>query len=162
MLSGLPPFPVNGLGSMIGGVQIEGQPAWIAGSTFERGCTEALIRAEDTAVNQAKLQMLLPAVAAGLAPQFDAGQVRAWAGVRCTSPDRLPAVGALDPHQLPGLLLCTAMGARGLTLAVLCGELIAAQLHGEPLPLTQKQAKALSPQRWKPDTASKLGRNPAS
>jgi tRNA 5-methylaminomethyl-2-thiouridine biosynthesis bifunctional protein len=38
------------------------------------------------------------------------------------------------------------MGSRGLTFAALCGELLAARLHGEPLPLEQRQADALLPQ----------------
>ena len=144
----LPPFPVNGLGSLICGVEINGAPAWITGSTFERGNSLAQIRAEDAEVNHTRLQTLLPGAGAALQPQFDAGAVQAWAAVRCTVPDRLPVVGAVDPQQLPGLLCCTAMGARGLTLAVLCGELLVAQLHGEPLPLPRKLTVMLAPQRW--------------
>ena len=40
------------------------------------------------------------------------------------------------------------MGARGLTLSLLCGELIAARLHSEPLPLDAPLARALSSERW--------------
>ncbi len=144
----LPPFPVNGSGSLISGLGLEGQPAWIFGSTFERGCAEALLRPEDTQANFDKLATLLPATAETLRPQFDAGQTRAWAAVRCTTPERVPIVGPVDPDALPGLWACTAMGARGITLGVLCGELLAAQLHGEPLAVPVKQARALSPQRW--------------
>ena len=36
---------------------------------------------------------------------------------------------------MPGLWLSTAMGSRGLTHAALCGELIAAQMGAEPLPI---------------------------
>ena len=39
------------------------------------------------------------------------------------------------------------MGARGLTLALLCGELLAARLQGEPLPLDPRLAKALGAER---------------
>ena len=35
------------------------------------------------------------------------------------------------------------MGSRGLTFAALCGELLAARLHGEPLPLPASLAGAL-------------------
>ena len=63
--------------------------------------------------------------------------------MRCTAPDRLPIVGPVDPAHLPGLWVNTAMGARGLTLALLCGELLAARLQGEPLPLDARLAKAL-------------------
>ena len=144
----LPPFPVNGAGSLISGFDLDGQPAWIFGSTFERGCTEALVRPEDTQVNFDKLATLLPGAAAALRAQFDTGRTRAWAAVRCTAPDRLPIAGPVDPVALPGLWACTALGARGITLGVLCGELLAAQLHGEPLAVPVKQARALSPGRW--------------
>ena len=70
-----------------------------------------------------------------------------WAAVRCAAPDRLPLVGPLDAAARPGLWLSTAMGARGLTLALLCGELLAARLHGEPLPLDARLARALSSER---------------
>jgi len=144
----LPPFPVNGLGSLISGLGTSEGPAWYTGSTFERGCAQALLRPEDSLTNFEKLHTLLPQAAALLRPQLDAGQVRTWAAVRCTVPDRVPVVGPLDAARLPGLWLCTAMGARGITLATLCGELIATQLHGEPLPIPLRQARALSPERW--------------
>ena len=38
------------------------------------------------------------------------------------------------------------MGSRGLSFAALCGELLAARLHGEPLPVEQRLADALLPQ----------------
>jgi tRNA 5-methylaminomethyl-2-thiouridine biosynthesis bifunctional protein len=39
------------------------------------------------------------------------------------------------------------MGSRGLTFAALCAELLAARLHAEPLPVEQRLAHALLPQR---------------
>jgi tRNA 5-methylaminomethyl-2-thiouridine biosynthesis bifunctional protein len=67
--------------------------------------------------------------------------------VRCATPTRLPALGPLPADQAPGLWVCTGMGSRGLTFAALCGELLAARLHGEPLPVEQRLADALLPQR---------------
>jgi tRNA 5-methylaminomethyl-2-thiouridine biosynthesis bifunctional protein len=72
----------------------------------------------------------------------------AWAGVRCTVPDRLPMVGFLAPESWPGLMVCAGMGARGLTLSVLCGEVLAAQYFGEPWPLERKLACALLAHRF--------------
>ncbi|WP_137893615.1 FAD-dependent 5-carboxymethylaminomethyl-2-thiouridine(34) oxidoreductase MnmC [Ramlibacter sp. 2FC] len=144
----LPPFPVNGHGSLVAGVAGPQGLAWFTGSTFERSNPVAEVRAEDQQANLERLGVLLPEAAKALAPAFAAGQVQAWAGVRCTLPDRLPAVGPIDPEALPGLWACTAMGARGLTLAVLCGELTAAWLHGEPLPLEQSLARGLLARRW--------------
>jgi tRNA 5-methylaminomethyl-2-thiouridine biosynthesis bifunctional protein len=47
----------------------------------------------------------------------------------------------------PGLWLSTAMGSRGLSHAALCGELIAAQLGAEPLPLDIGLHRCIDPQR---------------
>ncbi len=143
----LPPFPVNGLGNFITGVPVDGVPSWVLGSSFERGCREPVLRDADTRDVAAKLAVLLPESSRALAPQIAGGTARAWAAVRCTVPDRLPVVGAPDAAALPGLFVSTGMGARGMTLAVLCGELLAAQLEGEPLPVPLKQARALAPQR---------------
>ena len=140
------------------------------GSTFERDVQALPPSAADVqaahATNWGKLQALLPAIAPQLAPAFHQGSLapptaasepeggpeappalKTWAAVRCTAPDRLPIVGPVDATDLPGLWVNTAMGARGLTLALLCGELLAARLQGEPLPLDAKLARALGTER---------------
>ena len=80
-------------------------------------------------------------------PALAPDSVLAWAGLRCTLPDRFPAVGPVQPDTLPGLQVCAGMGARGISLSVLSGELIAAQLEGEPLPLAPSLAAHLMAQR---------------
>ncbi|MEI8327031.1 MAG: FAD-dependent oxidoreductase, partial [Betaproteobacteria bacterium] len=142
-----PDTPVNGGGNFIPQVPTEQGVAWYLGSTFGRDDTDTLAREGDARSNYAKLQALLPATATALGPAFDQARVQAFTAVRCTTPDRLPVVGALDAQRLPGLWVSSAMGARGLTLAVLCGELLAALWHGEPLPLEKKLALALAPGR---------------
>jgi len=152
-----PPFPVNGNGSLVPHIPAAGARAWYTGSTFERGKTRLPLTPEEKqaahTANQAKLATLLPRVAEHLAPAFTqapatgASPVQAWAAVRCAAPDRLPITGPVDPSALPGLWVSTAMGARGLTLALLCAELLAARLHGEPLPLDAKLARALGTER---------------
>jgi tRNA 5-methylaminomethyl-2-thiouridine biosynthesis bifunctional protein len=145
----LPHFPVNGHGSFISGVPTpEGLPGWFIGSTFERNCEQAPVRDEDHGANQVRLATLLPALGQAMAGQFEPGRVQGWAGVRCTLPNRLPAVGPVDPARLPGLCLNTGMGARGISLAVLCGELTAAWLNKEPLPLPDSLAKHLAAERF--------------
>ncbi len=145
----LPPFPVNGHGSFISGVPTpEGLPGWFIGSTFERNCEQALLREEDHVDNQVRLATLLPALGQAMAGQFEPDQVQGWAGVRCTLPNRLPAVGPIDRARLPGLCLSTGMGARGISLAVLCGELTAAWLNKEPLPMPESLAKHLAAERF--------------
>lgn len=154
----LPPFPVNGHGGLVAQVPQEGGGhAWHMGSTFERDVDHLPLtdaeRAAAHAHNWQQLQALLPSAAPALQAAFDpaapagAHSVQAWSSVRCTAHDRLPIVGPINATALPGLWVCTAMGARGLTRAVLCGELLAARLHGEPLPVEAKLARAMAPER---------------
>ncbi|WP_332776646.1 FAD-dependent 5-carboxymethylaminomethyl-2-thiouridine(34) oxidoreductase MnmC [Polaromonas sp.] len=143
-----PALPVNGHGSFIPRLPMDQGHAWLVGATFERDKDKAQTRPEDHLANFARLQTLLPATAAHLAAQFSAGKVKAWAGVRCASPDRLPLLGPVPGAAAPGLWVCTAMGSRGLTFALLCAELLAARLHGEPLPVEKRLAQAMDVQRF--------------
>jgi tRNA 5-methylaminomethyl-2-thiouridine biosynthesis bifunctional protein len=141
----LPPFPVNGHGSFISGVSTpDGQPGWFIGSTFERDCEQAPVRAEDHAANQVRLATLLPALGEAMKSQFRPERIQGWAGLRCTLPNRLPAIGPVDSRRLPGLWISAGMGARGISLSVLCGEITAAWLDREqpclPAALTRHMA----------------------
>jgi tRNA 5-methylaminomethyl-2-thiouridine biosynthesis bifunctional protein len=88
-------------------------------------------------------------------------------GVRCVARDRLPLAGAavdeaaawrqrseLRGAQLeelprpPGLYGCFALASRGLTMAPLAAELIAARIEGEPLPVERDLAAAVDPGRF--------------
>lgn len=167
--------PVNGHGSWVpffkapngatgvGGAAGAAQTAWVMGSSFERDVKELPPSLADAARahqdNWAKLQTLLPAASQAYAAPFAAA--RTWAQVRCASVDRLPVVGPVpvkgdsgdsnDPHngRMPPWV-CTAMGSRGLSWALLCAELLVARLHGEPLPVANNLAKALSTDRTYP------------
>ena len=160
----LPPFPVNGHGSFISGVAAPHDEAahWFIGSTFERDCEQAPVRTQDHAANQTRLSTLLPTLAPGMASGFAPDQIQGWAGLRCTLPDRLPAVGPLDPVRWPGLHLSTGMGARGISLAVLCGETVAAQLEGMAPPLPPELSRHLAAQRFvkAPRKAEHVGMSP--
>ncbi|MFO6419553.1 tRNA (5-methylaminomethyl-2-thiouridine)(34)-methyltransferase MnmD [Hylemonella sp. W303a] len=165
-----PPTPVNGNGHFIPSAPMDSGLAWLCGSTYERGETdpqpsEAAVAAGHAA-NLEKLRVLLPDMAQRLAPDFEAGSVRAWSQIRCTSRDRRPLVGFLDRDakhtdrsssapisQRPcRLAVLTALGSRGLSFAALCAELLAAQLHAEPLPLPRRLAQALDARRVLPRT----------
>ncbi len=148
--SAMPPFPVNGHGSFIPAfLNDDGKRSWLMGATFERDNHHADIQEKDQQDIFKRLQQLLPATARALKYSFDAGETRAWAGVRCVSPDRLPIVGPLDDATLPGLCVCTALGSRGLSFAVLCGEVLAAWLHAEPLPIEKRLAQSLRASRYR-------------
>ena len=143
----LPVFPVNGNGGLVPAFPCGEGQAWLTGSTFERDDTSTEIRRRDEHDNFSKLQALLPAAAQSLSHDFNSRQVKGWAGVRCVTPTRLPALGPLD---LPDLWLCSGMGSRGLSFAALCAELLAARLHGEPLPIEVRLADALLPEGFGP------------
>lgn len=144
-----PARPVNGHGSFIGPVPTDVGPAWFVGSTFDRLSDSPHVTAQDHVHNQERLATLLPKLAALLKPAWEEPTgLRGWSAVRCTVPDRLPLVGPLQHADGPGLHVLTALGARGLTLGLLCGELLASQLNGEPSPVTRRHAKALAAQRW--------------
>ncbi len=145
----LPPFAVNGSGHFISSVPVDQSTAWFCGSTFGRGETDLMPREIDQRFNFERLQALLPAAALQLASTFTQGSANAWTGVRCASNDRRPLLGEIEPS----LWVSTAMGSRGLTFAVLCAELMAAQLHGEPLPLERRLAAAIGLDRALPDSA---------
>lgn len=135
----LPPFPVNGHGHFLPRVPLVDRGAWITGSTYGRRDADTGLRAEDDAANLQRVSEVLPHAAQVAAAAQARGALRSWSGVRCTSSDRRPLVGELAP----GLWASTAMGSRGLTFAAMCAELVAARLHGEPLPLEARLARAL-------------------
>lgn len=145
----LPPFPVNGHGSFIPHVPGESGPIWQLGASFHRDPKLPLDEALDHRANLARLASLLPGTAKALAARFASNQVMAWSGVRATTADHLPLAGPVDAQALPGLLVSTGMGSRGLSFSVLCAELIAAQLFAEDLPVEPKWAAALAAERGK-------------
>ena len=119
---------------------------------------------------------LLQEISADLAERFAASalpaeQLQGRAAFRCTSPDYLPIVGPLaersafieayamlgrDARQVPdipcpwlsGLYVNSGHGSRGLITAPLSGEIIAAWLTDEPLPLPRSVAEACHPNRF--------------
>lgn len=119
---------------------------------------------------------LLPALSAQLNAGFahcrdQTATLAARAALRCTSPDYLPLIGPLadpvsfaerfamlakDASQQPtacapwyaDLFVNTAHGSRGLISCPLAGELVAAWITGEPLPLPRDLSEAVHPSRF--------------
>lgn len=113
----------------------------VAGSTYE---TDADMPAVSTAGRQAlacKASALLGCHAGSLGhpPDFAAG----WAGWRAAVADRLPVIGSLD--GIPSLWLACAYGSRGLSWSALAGDIIAARLNHEPLPLERELLRKVAP-----------------
>jgi tRNA 5-methylaminomethyl-2-thiouridine biosynthesis bifunctional protein len=135
-------FPVNGHGSYI-----ETNDSWLVAATYDRENLSLDAKVSDQVENFERLEQLAPAIAVQLKPAFTRGDVKNWVGIRCASTDRLPIVGEVEP----GLWVLTALASRGLTLAPLCAEVLAANMSGDHSPkntLNERQLKAISVQRY--------------
>ncbi|MFM9881125.1 MAG: FAD-dependent oxidoreductase [Burkholderiaceae bacterium] len=148
----LPTTPVNGDGSLIPHIPMNGRLMWLCGASYQRGDSDLQQRESDQQSNLARLRCLLPGNGTALAQlaqtQAAQGLLQAWVGLRCATTDRLPVVGPLCKEvEATGLWLCTGLGSRGLTYAALCGELLAARLHQEPLPLPFSLARCMDSAR---------------
>jgi len=139
-----PPFPVNGSGSVVPVVPVEGGAAWFIGSSYEPDSKPALPDEKNHATNFGRLHKLLPALSQALEKQFATGAIHAWKQTRCVTYDRLPVVGPLYKADNPGLWICGGMGSRGMTFSVLCAELLAARWGAEPLPVEAGLTQSLT------------------
>ena len=155
----LPPFPVNGHGSLLPDVPLgDGTHGSIFGATYRPGDDNIDLRAEEHQENGVRLGELLPRVLFQSTAAARQACQSGWAGVRAVTPDRLPMVGPLpvagvDAAAQPTLprmplWVCTAMGSRGLSQAIGCAELLAGRLFNEPLAMEAALASALDVQRF--------------
>ena len=135
----------------------------VVGSTYDFEDEDPEPRASGHAGNLERLELLLPGSAARLDPARLAGTV----GFRCVTPDRMPLIGRLpdagaarantaarsgkraqELPRLDGLYGAFGYASRGLTWAMLGGELVASAVEGEPLPLEGDLADAVDPARF--------------
>jgi tRNA 5-methylaminomethyl-2-thiouridine biosynthesis bifunctional protein len=142
------------------------------GASFDFKSDDLTLNSADHADNLGLLEEISSDLAERLhSAQLDPAQLEGRAAFRCTSPDYLPIVGPLadrpafleayavlakDARQLPdtpcpwldGLYINSGHGSRGLITAPLSGELIAAWLDAEPLPVPRDVAEACHPNRF--------------
>ncbi|MBL0515995.1 bifunctional tRNA (5-methylaminomethyl-2-thiouridine)(34)-methyltransferase MnmD/FAD-dependent 5-carboxymethylaminomethyl-2-thiouridine(34) oxidoreductase MnmC [Aeromonas caviae] len=135
------------------------------GASYGRNQTDLAYRADEQEQNRARLQACVPHQR--WPAEVDVSGAQARVGVRCASRDHLPVAGpvvrlaALVDHDvnapadqqsaLPlhaGLYVLGALGSRGLCSAPLCGELVASEICGDPLPLAADLLVALHPARY--------------
>jgi tRNA 5-methylaminomethyl-2-thiouridine biosynthesis bifunctional protein len=139
-----PPQPVNGSGSMVPRVPMDGASAWFMGSSYQPDSQPERPDPDNHRSNWLHLQPLLPELAAALQQPFESGEVNSWKSTRCVTTDRLPAVGPLEASEQASLWVCAGLGSRGLSFSVLCAELLAARWGLEPWPVEASLAKALN------------------
>lgn len=142
------------------------------GASFDFHCQNTTPTAAEHAGNLDLLREISADLAEHLqADRLDPARLEGRAAFRCTSPDYLPIVGPLadaqafaeayavlakDARQVPetpcpwldGLYINSGHGSRGLISAPLSGELLAAWLNDEPLPLPRAVAEACHPNRF--------------
>lgn len=140
------------------------------GSSYQRGDQGTDYRAEEQQQNRDRLTSCLVQPAWTGDVDISGGQARC--GVRSAVRDHMPLVGNVPdyartlalyadlPAQLQAgksvdsapvwqdLFMLGGLGSRGLCSAPLAAEMLAGQIHGEPLPLSQAVSAALSPNRF--------------
>lgn len=126
--------------------------------THARDTRDDAIREEDSQALLVEQQRYLPA---------DTVAVKAYAGLRATSRDRLPVVGpipdwkaladwSMNHHRQqpdfntyqPGLFFCGGLGSHGATHGPLCGEILARLINTEPNAVDPAWLKFLAPERF--------------
>lgn len=142
------------------------------GASFNFDSDDLTPSSAEHASNLDLLREISSDLAEGLdADNLDPATLQGRAAFRCTSPDYLPIIGPLadaeqfataytvlarDARQVPpipcpwqqGLYINSGHGSRGLITAPLSGELIAAWLENEPLPVPRDVAEGCHPNRF--------------
>lgn len=142
------------------------------GASFDLNSDDLTLSSADHLSNLQLLDEISPEFADQLnTAMLDTDLLQGRAAFRCTSPDYLPIVGPLadasvfadtyavlskNARKMPdtpcpwleGLYINSGHGSRGLITAPLAGELIAAWLNDEPLPVPVDVAQACHPNRF--------------
>lgn len=103
----------------------------VTGSSYLHGADRIVVSSDGAKLNLYRAEGLLNMRLVEVEP--DTCALTGWAGWRAVLPGRLPAVGAVDEEE--SLWVVAGLASRGLTWSSLAGDLIAAALNGEPLPL---------------------------
>src|SRR6185369_5760962 len=125
-----------------GGYALPTRTGLLFGATHDRDDTGTEIRPADHERNLATLAAARPQLAARLAGVPLEGR----ASIRATTPDRLPIAGAAPAE---GVFILTGFGSRGVSLAPLLAEHVAALALGAPSPLPVPLADLVDPDRFR-------------
>ena len=112
----------------------------VAGASYDIDDEDAEPRPDSHAGNLQRLARILPDAHAA----FDPATLQGRVGFRAVAIDRLPVVGPLQP----GLFGAFAYASRGIVWCSLMAELLASRMEGEPLPLEERLARAVAPERF--------------
>lgn len=109
------------------------------GASFVRNTADCRTLDDDHLFNIDKLSAALPQFQGKFTPTDLHGR----ASIRGQTPDYHPMVGQVGD----GIYVCSAMGSKGFSLAPLCGQIIAALILQEPLPISMALLSKISPHR---------------
>jgi tRNA 5-methylaminomethyl-2-thiouridine biosynthesis bifunctional protein len=126
-----------------GGYTTTFQGKLLLGSSFIRDDLNTDLRVSEHESNLSLLNEELPQLAECLAP------MTTWQGrvsLRALPRDSMPVVGRVP--QMDNIFVLAGLGSKGFSFAPLCAELLASQLLGEALPMTDKLAIAIRPDRF--------------
>ncbi len=135
---------------------------WV-GATYHQGNTDMDCSSEDDRANILRYQQMGES-------QTPVRVLQHWSGIRASSRDHLPWVGAVSKVDLwqstfdglkknrlrfiprlasfyDGLFLCAGFGSRGLTTIPWAATYLAALIDNKPFPCARKMAQSLSPAR---------------
>jgi len=135
------------------------------GATFKRHDLNQAFSQQEQRDNKDKLEKCIPGKA--WTEQIEINHRDAHVGIRCTTRDHFPYVGAIADYQAtkihyknaakevnpvdapchPNLYLLTGLGSRGLCSAPLLAEMLASQINKEPLPFAQEVLNAMQVNR---------------
>ncbi len=126
-----------------GGYITEFQEKILLGSSFVRDDISTEIRIAEHDSNLELLKEEFPQFAETLPP------TTTWQGrvsLRALPRDSMPVVGKVP--QMTDVFVLAGLGSKGFSFAPLCAELLTAQILGEVLPMTDKLANAIRPDRF--------------
>ncbi|BBB25214.1 bifunctional tRNA (5-methylaminomethyl-2-thiouridine)(34)-methyltransferase MnmD/FAD-dependent 5-carboxymethylaminomethyl-2-thiouridine(34) oxidoreductase MnmC [Amphritea japonica] len=141
------------------------------GATFDLKDEATDIRESGHQHNLTKIAEMAPELANTLQQYHTDNSLTGRVGFRCASPDKLPMIGAVPvyeafvedyaqlrhdakkaidtpPKHYPGLYANLAHGSKGLISGPISGEIIAAMLENEPLPIEKELIDILNPARF--------------
>jgi tRNA 5-methylaminomethyl-2-thiouridine biosynthesis bifunctional protein len=150
----VPLMPVSSKGYAIG----LADGSVLCGASAHRDDSESAPRDDDMRANLDKLARLT-----GSVPRADMHSLESRVAWRCHASDRMPIVGAVPARDAvsaarhsharhiarePGLYVLTALGSRGITLAPLLAEVVAASILREPVPVEASILDAIDAARF--------------
>lgn len=112
------------------------------GATYEHHRQDTHVYTDS---HEANLALARNTLGNALPHTLDAASLNGWAGLRTTTPDKLPLIGASD---LPGIYLSVGHGSRAALSCPMAGEILASQMMEEIIPLSNSLRAAIHPTRF--------------